>query len=209
MKLFGSKRMGDPNYQALSAKHAFLTKLPQSYQMFAGEAKSAVDLLKQQMMIHMLREAPAKKASQLGNSYAIAKATLQQRNSYQIAGLMAEESLVVMRAVFEALIYGSFVFVYILLFLPAGYKILGYYFQAICWIQLWAPLYAILNFIMTLYGHYQSRGILGDLGLTRANSAALIDLHTDITALAGWLSLSVPYISFMLINRKQSWWCCQ
>lgn len=169
--------------------------------MFGGQASEAVDILKQQMMIYMLREAPAKKASQLGNSYAVAKATLQQRNSYQIAGLMAEESLVVMRAVFEALIYGSFIFVYILLFLPAGYKTLGYYFQAICWIQLWAPLYAILNFIMTLYGHYQSRGILGDLGLTRANSAALIDLHTDITALAGWLSLSVPYISFMLINK--------
>ncbi len=201
MKLFGSKRMGDPHYLALSAKNAFLTKLPQSYQMFAGQASNAIDILKQQMMIQMLREAPAKKASQLGNSYAIAKATLQQRNSYQIAGLMAEESLVVMRAVFEALIYGSFVFVYILLFLPAGYKILGYYFQAMCWIQLWAPLYAILNFIMTLYGHYQSRGILVDLGLTRANSAALIDLHTDIMALAGWLSLSVPYISFMLINK--------
>ena len=201
LRLFGSKRMGDPHYQALSAKNTFLTKLPQSYKMFGGETRDAVDLLKQQMMIHMLREAPAKKASQLGNGYAVAKATLQQRNSYQIAGLMAEESLVVMRAVFEALIYGSFVFVYILLFLPAGYKILGNYFQAICWIQLWAPLYAILNFIMTLYGHYQSRGILGDLGLTRANSAALIDLHTDITALAGWLSLSVPYISFMLINK--------
>lgn len=201
LKLFGSKRMGDPHYLAESAKNAFLIKLPQSYNMFGGQASGAVELLKQQMMIHMLREAPAKKASQLGNSYAVAKATLQQRNSYQIAGLMAEESLVVMRAVFEALIYGSFVFVYILLFLPAGYKTLGYYFQAICWIQLWAPLYAILNFIMTLYGNYQSRGILGDLGLNRANSAALIDLHTDITALAGWLSLSVPYISFMLINK--------
>jgi len=201
LKLFGSKRMGDPHYLAQSAKAAFLTKLPQSYKLFGGQADDAVSLLKQQMMIHILREAPAKKASQLGNSYAVAKATLQQRNSYQIAGLMAEESLVVMRAVFEALIYGSFVFVYILLFLPAGYKTLGYYFQAICWIQLWAPLYAILNFIMTLYGHYQSTSILGNLGLNRANSAALIDLHTDITALAGWLSLSVPYISFMLINK--------
>jgi conjugal transfer mating pair stabilization protein TraG len=201
LRLFGYKIMGDPHYLEQSAKNDFLTKLPQSYKMFGGQSGDAVNLLKQQMMIQVLREAPAKKANQLGNSYAVAKATLQQRNSYHIAGLMAEESLVVMRAVFESLIYGSFVFVYILLFLPAGYKTLGYYFQAICWIQLWAPLYAILNFIMTLYGHYQSRGILGNLGLTRANSAALIDLHTDITALAGWLSLSVPYISFMLINK--------
>ncbi len=201
LRLFGHKRMGEPHYLAQSARDAFISKLPQSYRMFGGTSDNAIEILKQQMMIHVLREAPAKKASQLGDSYAMAKATLQQRNSYQIAGLMAEESLIVMRAVFEALIYGSFVFVYVLIFLPAGYKVLGYYFQGICWIQLWAPLYAILNFIMSLYGHYQSRGILGDLGLTRGNSAALIDLHTDITALAGWLSLSVPYISFMLINK--------
>lgn len=201
LRLFGHKRMRNPDYLALSAKMAFLIRLPQSYKMFGGPANDAVNILKQQIMIHTLRESPSKKASQLGDSYAIAKTILQQRNSYKIAGIMAEESLVVMKAVFEALIYGSFVFVYILLFLPSGYKILGYYFQAICWIQLWPPLYAILNFIMTLYGHYQSRGILGELGLTRANSAALIDLHTDITALAGWLSLSVPYISFILINK--------
>ena len=201
LRLFGHKRMGEPHYLAQSARDAFITKLPQSYRMFGGTSNNAIEILKQQMMIHSLREAPAKKASQLGNSYAVAKATLQQRNTYQVAGLMAEESLIVMRAVFEALIYGSFVFVYILIFLPSGYKVLGYYFQGICWIQLWAPLYAILNFIMSLYGHYQSRGILGDLGLTRGNSAALIDLHTDITVLAGWLSLSVPYISFMLINK--------
>ena len=199
-RLFAAKRMGEPHDLEQAAKNAFLTKLPQSYKMFTGVATDAVELLKQQLMINVLRDAPAKKASQLGDSYAVAKATLQQRNSYQIAGIMAEESLVVMRAVFEALIYGSFVFVYILLFLPQGYKILGYYFQAICWIQLWAPLYAILNFIMTLYGHYQSRAILGG-GLNRANSAALIDLHTDITALAGCLALSVPYISFILINK--------
>jgi conjugal transfer mating pair stabilization protein TraG len=200
-RLFGSKRSGEPEHLALSARNAFLEKLPQSYRMFGGAAEGAADILKQQMMIHALREAPAQKANQLGNSYAVAKATLQQRNSYQIAGIMAEESLVVMRAVFEALIYGSFVFVYILIFLPSGYKVLGYYFQAICWVQLWAPLYAILNFILCLYAHYESCGILRGAGLTRANSAALIDLHTDISSLSGWLSLSVPWISFMLINK--------
>ncbi len=199
--LFGMKRAGDPGYTAESAKTLFLSKFSQSYQLFTSIGENARKTLQQQMMIDVLREAPARKANQLGDSYALAKATLEQRSAYQIAGLMAEESLVVMRAVFEALIYGAFIFIYILVFAPGGYKILGYYFQVICWIQLWAPLYAILNFIMTLYGHYRSIPLLGEFGLSRANSVALIELHTDITALAGWLSLSVPYLSYMLINR--------
>lgn len=60
------------------------------------------------------------------------------------------KSLPMVKTVFEALVYGAFVFVILLSLLPNGHRILFNYFQTIIWLQLWAPLNAILNLIITV-----------------------------------------------------------
>jgi conjugal transfer mating pair stabilization protein TraG len=101
---------------------------------------------------------------------AAAKASLQQRASYEIAGEMARQALPVMKNVFEAIAYGAFVFIFPLIVLPNGYQTLATYLGILIWIQLWAPLYAILNLIMLLTAQAKGIAYAGTQGLTLSTS---------------------------------------
>jgi conjugal transfer mating pair stabilization protein TraG len=105
-----------------------------------------------------------------------------------------------MKVVFEALIYGIFPFIILIALMPGGYKYLYTYFGSVMWIQLWAPLYAILNMIMTYNAQDGSLSLVQHKGLTLMNSVGLINLNTDKCTLAGWLSMSVPFISYVMIK---------
>jgi hypothetical protein len=47
--------------------------------------------------------------------------------------------------------------------LPNGYKILLTYCGILVWTQLWAPLYAVLNLVMTLYGKSETKSLIGEI----------------------------------------------
>lgn len=183
-----------------TAKIEFLNKLPQSYQLLTAMAGDAQKILQQEMMLNAIVESGANKLSELGgaSNYAATKALLQQRTAYQLSGEIAGKILPVMKNVFEAIAYGAFIFIFILALLPNGYTILGTYIGLLLWIQMWSPLYAILNLIMTVAARNQSMGEIGQEGLTMVTSLGFANVNADMAALAGWLSLSIPAISYMI-----------
>lgn len=195
-----------PALQEAQARNVFLQNLPQSYQLLSNISASASDILQQEMMINAVQSASQHKASQLGaaTNYAVSKGTLQQRYSYEIAGEMARNALPVMKNVFEAIAYGAFVFIFPLMTLPNGYQILATYLGILIWIQMWAPLYAILNLIMTITARHQGIAYVGGEGLTLSTSHGLSNLNSDMAALTGWLSFSVPAIAYMMIKGGAS-----
>ena len=65
-------------------------------------------------------------------------------------GTMAGELLPRMKAVLEAIAYACFLFIIPMALLPFGYQFLLRWVQILLWLQMWAPLYAILNYIMTV-----------------------------------------------------------
>lgn len=195
-----------PNLQDAQARNAFLEKLPQSYALLSKISLQASDILQQEMMVNAIQSASRAKAYQLGAaaSYGSSKAALQQRASYEIAGEMARQALPVMKNVFEAIAYGAFVFIFPLIALPNGYQTLATYLGILIWIQLWAPLYAILNLIMILSSQAKSVAYVGLEGLTLGTSQGLANLNQDISALTGWLSFSVPAIAYMMVKGGAS-----
>ncbi len=191
-----------PNLTEAQAKNAFLEKLPQSYALLSKISLQASEILQQEMMVNAIQSASAAKAYQLGAAthYGSSKAALQQRASYEIAGEMARNALPVMKNVFEAIAYGAFVFIFPLIALPNGYQTLATYLGILIWIQLWAPLYAILNLIMLLTAQIKSVAYMGTEGLTLGTSQGLANLNNDMAALTGWLSFSVPAIAYMMVK---------
>ncbi|HXH54754.1 MAG TPA: conjugal transfer protein TraG N-terminal domain-containing protein, partial [Gammaproteobacteria bacterium] len=191
-----------PNLAEVQARNAFLEKLPQSYALLSKISLQASDILQQEMMVNAIQSASLNKAYQLGAAahYGSAKASLQQRASYEIAGEMARNALPVMKNVFEAIAYGAFVFIFPLIALPNGYQTLATYLGILIWIQLWAPLYAVLNLIMLLTAQAKSVAYVGSQGLTLATSQGLANLNQDMSALTGWLSFSVPAIAYMMVK---------
>jgi len=110
------------------------------------------------MMIYSVVDGIEQKSTALGNApnFAARRAYLQQRSTYETLGAMAAESLMTMKAVLEAIVYASFIFLVPLAVLPFGVRILLSWVQTLLWLQMWAPLYAVLNFIMSMSARSKS-----------------------------------------------------
>lgn len=184
-------------------KTLFFSHLQNGYELMAGIAKSAEDLLKQEIMINAIEESSNNKLSELGvpSNYAATKALLQQRSAYAVAGEIAAKTLPLFKNVIEALSYALFIFIVVLALLPNGYRILLTYFGILVWTQLWAPLYAVLNLVMTLYGKSETTSLVGNSGLTLLNSSAIVNANADMVTLAAWLSVSIPFISYGILKQ--------
>jgi conjugal transfer mating pair stabilization protein TraG len=193
------------NNRTLTAA-AFNSELLSGAKLLSGSlalANSATDLLRQEMMINAIEEASNNKLSELGSAsnYAATKALLQQRSAYAAAGEIAARTLPLFKNVIEALSYALFIFIVILALLPNGYRTVLTYCGILAWTQLWAPLYAVLNLIMTLYGKHESMSHGLQNGLTLLNSSAVINANADMVTLAAWLSVSIPFISYGILKQ--------
>lgn len=180
-----------------------LQHLPAFYQQLTGMAKASQDLISQQIMMHSLIDAVERKceASGIGTNFAIRRAYLQQRNTYEVVGGLAAKSLVVLRNILEALIYAAFIFIMPFALMPMGFKVFLKWLWLLVWIQLWPPFYAILNSgIMTVTKHQAAQipGI-GD-GLTLLTSTGLHNLALDMQTYAAYASLSIPFLSYALLQ---------
>jgi len=201
--MFGIRLFGHTN--PLTARGEFLKYLPASYGFLSGLTKSADQILKQQMMIHAMVDGIEQKSTSLGNApnFAARRAYLQQRSTYETLGAMASESLMTMKAVLEAIVYASFIFLIPLAVLPFGVKILLSWLQTLLWLQMWAPLYAVLNFMMSMGARSKSIGMLSVSnpdGVTIASSVGLMNLNADISAMAGYLAMSIPFLAIALVK---------
>ena len=145
------------------------------------------------------------KSTALGNApnFAARRAYLQQRTTYETLGSMASETLMTMKAVLEAVVYASFIFLVPLSILPFGARILLSWVQTLLLLQMWAPLYAVLNFIMTMAARSKSLGMLATSnvdGITIASSVGLMNLNADMSAMAGYLAISIPFLAIALVK---------
>jgi len=201
--IFGKRIFG--NNGLIDAKKELIKYLPLSYEAMGKIAKSAGEIIRQQMMIFSIVDSVDQSATAAGHTpnFAARRAYLQQRATYETLGAMAAETLPTMKAVLESIAYGAFIFVIPLALLPFGYRFLLAWGQVLLWLQMWAPLYAILNYIMTLAAQSKTLSILSmsnSAGVTLATSVGVANVNADIAAMAGYLAMSIPFLSIALVK---------
>ncbi len=197
-KIFGKK--ADINVQKELFNH-----LKAAYNTLGEMASQAEELLKQNMMIYAVVDGLEQKSTSLGNApnFALRRAYLQQRATYETLGALAAETLPSMKAVLEAISYAAFLFVIPMAILPFGFRFLSAWLQTLLWLQMWAPLYAILNYIMTLAAKSKSLAALSlsnEAGVTIASAVGLVNVNADIAAMAGYLALSIPFLCIAMVK---------
>lgn len=197
-KIFGKDALINPEIELLKY-------LPIAYQELLKIAKSGEDLLKQQMMIYAIVDGIEQKSTSLGNApnFALRRAYLEQRSNYQILGALGSRMLPTIKGLIEAISYASFMFIVPLAVLPFGYVFIKNWLQTLVWLQAWAPLYAILNYIMTIGAKSKSIALLSlsnNAGVTIASSVGLSDLNADLSAMASYLGLSIPFLSLAVVK---------
>lgn len=154
---------------------------------FFKNDSSATNTIKQLMLINALNDMPA--------SYGVVRAKHQQYETWKLTGELARENLPIMHAVFAALIYASFCLILGLLVMPGGFQVFGSYLGLLAWIELWPPLFAVLNLIVNL-----SSKVSTDLSITMNNVSQIVSVQGNISSLAGYLMASIPFISYAIIK---------
>lgn len=201
--LFGQKIFGKNGL--INPKVALLQHMQSSYTFLVNSSKSALEILKQQMMIYAVVDGIEQKSVALGNApnFAARRAYLQQRSTYETLGAMAGETLPTMKAVLEAIVYSAFMFIVPLSVLPFGWRFLSSWRQTLLWLQMWAPLYAILHYLILMTARSKSLAALSissEAGVTLASSVGLVNANADLAAMAGYLAISIPFLAVALVK---------
>jgi conjugal transfer mating pair stabilization protein TraG len=185
-------------------KAQLLKYLPQAYSYLLNISGSATDILQQSVMANAVRNGllyfgtSTNSQTAIAN-YAATRAQEQQRLTQNTLGFLAGYWLPITKNAFEAIMYGCFLFVVLLGIFPFGVSVLRNYAFTLCWLQAWAPLYAIINLICSYYARIQSLSIQ-ETGFVLKNWYQFLQINHDMASLAGYLTLSVPFISAGLVK---------
>ena len=134
--------------------------LPIALGTMTGMAGTAESAMLQQMLIPSVTGAIRDRAQE----FAVNRGSLQQRATQETLAGVAAQKLIAMKNVLEALIYVAFIFILPMAMLPLGWSFIRTWVSLVMWIQLWPPLYAILNFIMTLAAQSKSTALVQTAG---------------------------------------------
>lgn len=171
---------------------------------YLGEmAGSAEETLKQALMINAIEDGASENSKLAGNAltYAEIRALQQQNNTFDTIGRLATKLLPIMKAVIEALAYACFIFIIPLCMIPSGYKFLINWIGILIWLQVWAPMYAILNYIMNIAARASTLSAIGTAGgVTIGNYVGVSEANTEMKLLAGYLSMSIPFICIAIVK---------
>jgi hypothetical protein len=208
-RLYGVRFNSHLNMTDAAAK--LMADLPISYDYLAGISRSGGDIIRANMMTNLFRRsfgnaAAAADASAAAQDFALAQAERQQLQTYQVMGKLAAKLLPMLKNIYEGLLYGMFPFLFLVFMLPIGVKIFLAYLKNIVWLQLWAPLYAILNLLMTLGAQKYSTAAAAQLGgqaLSLATHSGLAFVNTETAVIAGYIGLSIPLIAYGLVSGGQ------
>jgi conjugal transfer mating pair stabilization protein TraG len=199
-EIFGVK--ADKDTQVLSLGAA--AHLPGALNKLTCSARSASDHVRQQMMIRSILKGNIQKTVELGGhpNFETTRAYLQQRQTYQTIGEAVSQTLLSLKNVLEALVYTLFIFVMLFALLPKGWQFFLFWAKVITWIQLWPPLFAILNFLMTEYMVSNISSQMGiSSGVTIWNFVGISNLTADMAATAGYLSCMIPVIAWSILDQ--------
>jgi conjugal transfer mating pair stabilization protein TraG len=200
----------NPNAPDVTQANAlFQAQLVGGYSALLNAGSTASEIIQQNMMINVFNDAATVIPQMMGDpsatNIALAKAQADavNRTQYATMALIGEEALPKVRNVFELLILGMFPFMYLILLL-AGYKgfsVLKNYIMFLFWVQLWAPLYAILNFIGTNSAAAKMKSaVTGTSGLAMSNADMLQNVGLSEQSIVGMLTLSVPVIAWGIVK---------
>ena len=204
--VFGRRIFPDARTEAL-ARAELLAALPAAHDFLIGAARSAAEIMRQQMVLNAVHDAGEQWAAEAGNAAALrayteARAEAQTVSAYRAIGRQAETWVPLLRIVFECLYVGAFPMAVLLMLTPAGTAIFRSYVTGLVWLQSWGPLYAVLHRISMgeAAERMQAAALMpgGDIGISLVAQAGIRAVASDVAVMSGYLSMSVPFLAAAL-----------
>ncbi|WP_029000048.1 conjugal transfer protein TraG N-terminal domain-containing protein [Azohydromonas australica] len=183
----------------------------------ANAAATAADLIRQNAVLNAIEDAGTLAGQKTADPAAMvlavgrAQAMAQQNATWLNYGKVAEQALPVIRNVIEALTFALFPLFVLLLLVTSGREtVMAFkgYAAILIWIQLWPPLYAVLNYMAGVYAAYDLAAA-ADLG----TGARALSLQTASTiyaraisgeAVVGYIAISIPFVAWAALKRMEN-----
>ncbi|NVD97713.1 conjugal transfer protein TraG N-terminal domain-containing protein [Massilia sp. BJB1822] len=209
----------NPTLPGIAASAIIAGQVQQAYLRngIANAAASASDIIRQNAMINAVIDTsliagqrindPASMLLAVGRAQAVAQTNAAWINQ----GKVAEQALPVIRNTIEAITYAIFPIVILLLLMTSGRETmmgLKNYVSVLIWIQLWPPLYAILNYMAMVYAARDLAAASavgsGVNALSIMTSSSIYSSAISGEAVVGYLTLSIPLIAWAGLKRMET-----
>lgn len=196
-RLFG----GAPDADVLYA-----TLLGDSYNYYYQGGQTAGQLMRTSVVMNALRNGISAYSAQSGDTASLVNLSSsssynKMRLSWATSGSIGVKFLPLMNTILLALIFALFPITILLATIHVlTIGMLKNYIFSIIYLQSWPPMFAILNSAATFY----LRGKTGGTEFNLANLASIQEMHSDIGLVAGWLTLSIPFIAYGIVKGMGS-----
>jgi conjugal transfer mating pair stabilization protein TraG len=121
----------------------------------------------------------------------------KMRLSWGASSTIATTFLPVMHTVLMAMLVGLFPIIILLAMIHTlTMPMLKNFVFTLLYLQMWPPLFAILNYVMS----YHLQGQTKEMDFSLSNVAYIQQMHSDIGLMAGWLTLSIPFIAAGVVS---------
>lgn len=197
------------------ATSMFVSTVGTSYDWILNNSSNASDAMKQAMFNNIWKEAGTELPALLNDPARVAEvnalagaaqAARQADGSNSTLSLLAQETLPHMRNWIEAIIYGLFPVVVVLMVVSStegAKKIIAGYLMALAWIGLWPILFAIINHLSLMHLRYKTRALELAAGVPFQLSDAFDATLTNEQAAIGYMVVLVPFIAGSIIKLGQ------
>lgn len=208
----------NPTLTAAAASALFGNQVTAAYQKnrLADAAKTASDIILQNAMINAINDTSLITGQRTNDPASLllgmgrAQATAQINASWVNYGMIAEQALPLIRNVIEAICYALFPFVVLLLFLTSGRQTLlavKSYALTLMWIQLWPPIWAVLNYIASIAASTQlgaAANVGGANTLSLQTASNIYSTSISLQAVVGYMCISVPAIAWAALKGMET-----
>lgn len=189
-----------PKLLPSAAKAKLLADLGGSYTYLTGVSASASAILKQNLLMNAVTQAMHTMSSTGAGAavdvYAQTRAEIQTRNTYSAIGQTAMKWVPLLHIVLTVMFYALFPVLFPIFLIPGtGVSTLKGYVTGFFYLAAWGPLFVILHMILMFKGAGDITAVAGGSGSSLFTMAGISGISDDISALAGYLIASVPFIA--------------
>ncbi|HEC2564901.1 conjugal transfer mating-pair stabilization protein TraG [Raoultella ornithinolytica] len=185
-----------------NASALFGTLMADSYNYYYGGGASASQVMRSAVVMNGLKQGISSYSAQNGDAAGLVNLATQSsyakmRLSQATSASIATTYLPLMNTVLLAMVIGLFPVIILLATVHSlTLQVLKGYIYTLIYLQAWGPMFAILNYAVSSYLTNKT----SSLSFSLSNLSVIQQTHADIGSIAGWLSLSIPFLAMGLVK---------
>ena len=180
--------------------------LPLTYNHLTTMSSDASSLIRQNMMANAIRDGVFSMGARVNSKAAIdsfSASRAQERIPAALSnvGLMSAYWLPLLQSLLFCVVIGCFIFVLFFFPFPCGVSFFQFYVTLYVWIGLWAPMFTVINYVMTGLAQFQL-SFVSTGATTLGYQTGMNQAYENMAALGGYLLIATTTLSYMLISRQ-------